>query len=76
MDLYKGIINKEIASAKSGRRCEIFRTGLVIRLPPAGLQEKDQTADKRVESLRVPCLDEGSTPSISTENQAIKRKIL
>ena len=33
---------------------------------PASPAEKDQTATKRVESILVPCLDEGSTPSSST----------
>ena len=31
-------------------------------------------AAKRVESFRVPCLDAGSTPATSTENQVVMRK--
>ena len=45
---------------------EIQGTGPRVRSPPARPGEKDETADKRVESFRVPCLDAGSTPATST----------
>ena len=44
-------------------------TGPRVRSLPARHGEKDQMAAKRVESFRVPCLDAGSTPATSTENQ-------
>ena len=48
---------------------ENLGTGPRVRSLPARHGEKDQMAAKRVESFRVPCLDAGSTPATSTENQ-------
>ena len=45
-------------------------TGPRVRQPPARRGEKDEGADKRVESFRVPCLDAGSTPATSTRTNA------
>lgn len=39
-------------------------------------RQEDQSKDKRVESPRVPCLDEGSTPSSSTDMRAQDRPVL
>lgn len=44
-----------------------LEAGVLGRLSLASSKQKDQFATKRVESLRVPCLDVGSTPTISTK---------
>ena len=51
--------------------CENQGTGLRVGLLPARPGEEDETADKRVESFRVPCLDAGSTPATSTNETGI-----
>lgn len=62
----RGIIHLEIVHRVSRPACEIQGTGPRAGLLPARHGEKDQTATKRVESFRVPCLDAGSTPATST----------
>lgn len=48
--------------------------GPSVWLPHAVPGEEDQTAAKRVESSRIPCLDAGSTPASSTR-AAMRRRI-
>ena len=50
--------------------CEILGTGPCVGLLPARHKEKDQTATKRVENFRVPCLDASSTLATSTNKFA------
>ena len=58
-----------IVHRRSRPVCENQGTGPCAGLLPARYGEKDQTATKRVESFRVPCLDAGSTPATSTPDE-------